>query len=83
MMIRSVLLTWASPLNDNHSPITSYRIYIRLVTMITMVVIILIMRIILIIIPMIMMMIMMRMTMTMRNEDAMDENHSVVTLLLQ
>jgi len=23
------LLTWASPLNDNHSPITSYRIYIR------------------------------------------------------
>ena len=28
---RSVLLTWASPLNDNHSPITSYKIHIRLV----------------------------------------------------
>ena len=26
---RSVLLTWAVPLNDNHDPITSYKIYVR------------------------------------------------------
>ena len=26
---RSVLLTWAVPLNDNHDPIDSYKIYVR------------------------------------------------------
>ena len=26
---RSVLLTWAVPLNDNHDPINSYKIYVR------------------------------------------------------
>ena len=26
---RSVLLTWAVPLNDNHDPILSYKIYVR------------------------------------------------------
>ena len=26
---RSVLLTWAVPLNDNHDPISSYKIYVR------------------------------------------------------
>ena len=27
--VRSVLLTWAVPLNDNHDPILSYKIYVR------------------------------------------------------
>ena len=26
---RSVLLTWAVPLNDNHDPINSYKIFVR------------------------------------------------------
>ena len=29
MSVRSVLLTWAVPLNDNHDPILSYKIYVR------------------------------------------------------
>ena len=29
MCVRSVLLTWAVPLNDNHDPILSYKIYVR------------------------------------------------------
>ena len=29
MFVGSVLLTWAVPLNDNHDPILSYKIYVR------------------------------------------------------